>query len=62
MFDEEFIRTWRFYLLGAASSFRYGNSTLYQVVFTKNNRHDLPLSRDYLYHDNFNSGKIEKWE
>jgi len=62
MFAEEFIRTWKFYLLGSASSFHYGNTTLYQIVFSKKNKHDLPLSRACLYEKNYDPDKIERWD
>src|SRR5258708_1893341 len=34
-YDERFIRMWRLYLLGSASSFRWGTFDLSQLVFTK---------------------------
>ncbi|MFH2231605.1 MAG: cyclopropane-fatty-acyl-phospholipid synthase family protein [Patescibacteria group bacterium] len=48
MFDEDFIRMWRMYLLGSSTGFRYGNLDLWQLQFTKGLRNDLPITRDYL--------------
>ena len=48
-YDEEFIRMWRLYLRGSATSFRYGTFDLSQFIFTKGLKNDLPLTRDYIY-------------
>ncbi|HWZ65225.1 MAG TPA: cyclopropane-fatty-acyl-phospholipid synthase family protein [Patescibacteria group bacterium] len=47
--DERFIRMWRLYLRGSASSFRWGTFDLSQLVFTKGLKNDLPLTRSGLY-------------
>jgi cyclopropane-fatty-acyl-phospholipid synthase len=49
MYDERFVRMWRFYLGVSAGSFRYGGLDLSQFVFSKGRRNDLPLTRDFLY-------------
>ncbi|HSX02176.1 MAG TPA: cyclopropane-fatty-acyl-phospholipid synthase family protein [Candidatus Saccharimonadia bacterium] len=49
MYDERFVRMWRFYLSVSAGSFRYGGLDLSQFVFSKGRRNDLPLTRDFLY-------------
>ena len=49
MFDERFVRMWRFYLAASSGSFRYGQIGLSQFVFTKGNVNDLPLTREFLY-------------
>ncbi|MGF1599641.1 MAG: cyclopropane fatty acyl phospholipid synthase [Acidimicrobiales bacterium] len=38
-YDERFRRTWRYYLLGSAASFRVRNLQLWQLVFTKARRY-----------------------
>ncbi len=48
-YDEEFIRMWRLYLRGSATSFRYGTFDLSQFVFTKGLKNDLPLTREHIY-------------
>ncbi|MEE8525742.1 MAG: class I SAM-dependent methyltransferase, partial [Thermoanaerobaculia bacterium] len=51
MYDESFVRKWRFYLRGCAASFRYGDSCLFQIQITRGLKNDLPLTRDYLYRE-----------
>lgn len=48
LYDGRFYRMWLFYLAGALCAFRYGGLVNYQVQFT-NNRHALPIVRDYMY-------------
>lgn len=48
-FDESFVRMWRFYLHASSAGFKYGDSRVYQVTFTKGLRSDLPLTRAHLY-------------
>ncbi|HET6747157.1 MAG TPA: cyclopropane-fatty-acyl-phospholipid synthase family protein [Candidatus Saccharimonadales bacterium] len=48
-YDETFIRMWRLYLRGSATSFRYGTFDLSQFVFTKGLKNDLPSTREFLY-------------
>jgi len=50
LYDEEFTRMWRFYLIASEMAFRHGG----QVVFQFQLAHevgDVPLTRDYLYRD-----------
>jgi len=49
MFDERFVRTWRFYLNGSLANFRAGSLQLYQVVFHRRGHMELPWSRAHLY-------------
>ncbi len=49
MFDERFVRMWRFFLVGSAVAFRYGDLRLWQMVFTRGLNNDLPLTREHLY-------------
>ena len=49
MFDETFVRSWRFYLACSISGFRTGSLQLFQITFTRAGSNDLPWTRDYLY-------------
>jgi cyclopropane-fatty-acyl-phospholipid synthase len=48
MFDERFVRMWRFYLAGCSSSFWYGNMHVFQLLFSAGTRNDLPLTRAWM--------------
>jgi cyclopropane-fatty-acyl-phospholipid synthase len=49
MFDEQFVRAWRFYLASSVASFRTGSLQLFQVMFSRRGARDVPWTRDYLY-------------
>jgi cyclopropane-fatty-acyl-phospholipid synthase len=49
MFDENFVRMWRLYLNGSIAAFESGTMQLFQVLFTKPDNNDVPLTREYLY-------------
>jgi len=49
MYDERFVRMWRFYLNGAAQGFKWGTLRLYQVVFSNGLDQSQPRTRKYLY-------------
>ncbi len=49
MFDENFVRAWRFYLASSAAAFNVGSLQLFQVVFNRALNNDVPWSRAYLY-------------
>jgi len=49
MFDEEFVRAWRFYLAGSAASFVAGSVQLFQVVFARSGWNKIPMSRAPVY-------------
>lgn len=49
MFDEKFIRMWRLYLAGSIAAFTVGSLQLFQVVFARPDRNDLPWTRAHLY-------------
>ena len=51
MFDERFVRMWRLYLAGSLASFATGALQLFQVVFSRPERNQIPWTRDYLYED-----------
>ena len=49
MFDEKFVRMWRLYLAGSVATFLAGELQLFQVVFARVTKNDLPWSRAHLY-------------
>lgn len=49
MYDERFVRMWRFYLRGSYGGFAYGNLDLHQILFSKGLADDAPLTREYIY-------------
>ncbi len=49
MFDERFVRMWRLYLQSSAASFRLGNISIHQLLFSKGVNNSLPLTREHLY-------------
>jgi cyclopropane-fatty-acyl-phospholipid synthase len=51
MFDEEFVRAWRFYLAGSIAAFRSGSLQLFQLTFSRPGARDLPWTRAGLYQD-----------
>ena len=53
MFDESFVRMWRLYLQTCSAGFKYGNSRLYQILFTNGLTNGLPLTRKHLYQDEY---------
>ncbi len=51
MFDDRFIRMWRFYLTGCSAVFRLGKMHLFQLLFSAGVRNDLPLTREWMLKD-----------
>lgn len=49
MFDAAFVRTWRLYLAGSLAAFRSGDMQLFQVLFNRSGRNQIPWTRDYQY-------------
>jgi cyclopropane-fatty-acyl-phospholipid synthase len=49
MFDESLVRMWRLYLAGSIAGFESGTLQLFQVLFTKGENNNIPLTRDYMY-------------
>lgn len=48
MYDAEFVRAWRFYLSTSQAAFTSGQLQLYQVLFARRGRDDLPRTRTHL--------------
>ena len=51
MFDDRFIRMWRFYLAGCSAMFKLGQIHLFQLLFSAGVRNDLPLTREWMHTD-----------
>jgi cyclopropane-fatty-acyl-phospholipid synthase len=49
VYDEVFIRMWRFYLNACRLGLTYGTDRLYQTTFTHGINNTHPITRDYLY-------------
>jgi cyclopropane-fatty-acyl-phospholipid synthase len=47
--DESFVRMWRLYLSGSIAAFNTGSLQLFQVLFTKQDNNEIPLTRKYMY-------------
>lgn len=48
MYDDRFVRMWRFYLIGAEVGFDWNGHVVYQMQLSKR-REGVPNTRDYLY-------------
>lgn len=51
MFDDRFIKMWRFYLAGCSAMFKLGYIHLFQLLFSAGVRNDLPLTREWMHSD-----------
>jgi cyclopropane-fatty-acyl-phospholipid synthase len=51
MFDENFVRAWRFYLAGSITAFMRGKLQLFQVVFARSAFNNIPRTRKHVYVD-----------
>lgn len=49
MFDDNFVRMWRLYLLGSRAAFITGEMQLFQVVFAPGGSNDIPWTRSHVY-------------
>jgi cyclopropane-fatty-acyl-phospholipid synthase len=49
MFDEAFVRQWRLFLNGSIAGFSYGDSRLFQVLFSNGINNELPPTRAHVY-------------
>lgn len=49
MFDEDFVRMWRLYLVACAANFNIGGIDLHQIVFSNGINNGIPLTRQNLY-------------
>lgn len=51
MFDDEFLRAWRFYLVSSELAFSTGHLQLFQVLFARKQSNDIPWTRAGIYRD-----------
>jgi cyclopropane-fatty-acyl-phospholipid synthase len=51
MFDPEFVRAWKFYLVSSQTAFTTGHLQLYQVLFARKGCNEIPWTRAHLYRD-----------
>jgi cyclopropane-fatty-acyl-phospholipid synthase len=51
MFDERFVRMWRFYLAASVAAFDVGDLQLFQVAFARGTSNDIAWTRAQLYRD-----------
>lgn len=51
MFDDNFVRAWRLYLVGSIAAFNIGELQLYQILFSRAQSNQVPQTRDHLYSD-----------
>ncbi len=49
LFDEKFVRMWRFYLAASIAAFAAGHLQLFQVLFTRAQNNTLPWTRADIY-------------
>ncbi len=49
MYDAQFVRMWRLFLVGCAVSFRHSGLNVHQLLFSKGLNNTLPLTREHLY-------------
>jgi cyclopropane-fatty-acyl-phospholipid synthase len=49
MFDKQFVRRWRLFLAGVVATFRYLDTAVHQILFTKGKNIEIPLTREYMY-------------
>jgi cyclopropane-fatty-acyl-phospholipid synthase len=50
MYDEHFVRAWRFYLASSIAAFRTGGLQLFQIVLAQPGNNQVPRTRQHLYH------------
>lgn len=51
MFDETFVRAWRFYLTGSIAAFLTGTLQLFQVLYARSGATNVPWTRAHVYRD-----------
>ena len=49
LFDETFVKQWRLFLNSSAAGFKYGESRLFQILFSNGLNNTLPITRAHLY-------------
>ncbi len=51
LFDEAFVKRWRLFLISSAAGFRYGESRLFQILFSNGLNNALPTTRMHVYRE-----------
>ncbi len=51
LFDEAFVKRWRLFLISSAAGFKYGESRLFQILFSNGLNNTLPSTRMHLYQE-----------
>jgi cyclopropane-fatty-acyl-phospholipid synthase len=54
MYNEQLVRVFRLYLSHGVALMKYGGNELYQIIITPGIDNERPLTRDYLYAEQFN--------
>ncbi len=49
MYDARFVRMWRLFLLSSAAGFRYGETRVFQILFSNGPSEEVPLTREGWY-------------
>jgi cyclopropane-fatty-acyl-phospholipid synthase len=49
LFDEAFLKRWRLFLNSSAAGFKYGESRLFQILFSNGLNNTLPITRAHVY-------------
>jgi cyclopropane-fatty-acyl-phospholipid synthase len=51
LFDEPFVRAWRLYLVGSIAAFLCGKLQLFQVLYARSGKNQVPWTRAHVYAD-----------
>ncbi len=51
MFDDVFVKEWRLFLESSAAGFKYGNTRLFQVLFSNGINNRIPITRERIYRE-----------
>lgn len=51
LFDEAFVRRWRLFLNISIAGFKFGESRLFQILFSNGLNNALPTTRSHVYHE-----------
>ena len=60
-FDEQFVRMWRLYLRASSASFREGVIQVHQILVSRGQPDNLPLTRDYMYERPYQRRIVNVW-
>jgi cyclopropane-fatty-acyl-phospholipid synthase len=60
-FDERFVRMWRLYLRASSASFREGVNQVHQILISRGQPGNLPLTREYMYERPYQRRIVNVW-